>query len=322
MHMTKTRKAVEYIKIFLIIILVFAILSLIGKDILIGIKKSYSVIDERENSIQITCVGNSNLYSAFSPLDLWNKYGYASTVCASARQTIEESRHIMKKHFEKQSPKLVIIETDMLFEHRPKKQNFCKKSNCIKDFLRRINPAFLKEDIENVFSTLKNNKFTHGYRYSSKVCAIRCGNYMSKTDSSEEISAQSTEQMDRLIMLCRENNAKILFVEIPSVSSWNYERHNAAKKFARERNIDFVDFNLLYNELKLSPTQCYRDKGCHLNYDGAKAVTEYIGNYIKNSIPLKNLKSDTDYENWNEAYLKFVNYKLRSQTSLFKQLLL
>lgn len=316
------QNAKKHVKIILIIFLILTTLSIIGKDLWIGIKKTYCVIDEKENSIQITCVGNSNLYSAFSPLDLWNKYGYTSTICASARQTIEESYHIMEKHFFTQKPELVIIETDMLFDHRPAKQNFCEKSRCLTDFLKRINPVFLKEDIESVFSTLKSNKFTHGYRYSSKTCKILCCNYMKETQQYEEISTKNTEQMDKLIELCRKNNTKILLAEIPSVSSWNYERHNAAIRFAQERAIDFIDFNLLYNELNLNPSQCYRDKGCHLNYEGAKAVTNYIGNYIKSNLKIESLKSDTDYENWNENYLEFLNYKINSETSLFKQLLL
>ena len=31
---------------------------------------------ERANSIDIVVVGNSSAYKSFSPLELWNKYGY------------------------------------------------------------------------------------------------------------------------------------------------------------------------------------------------------------------------------------------------------
>lgn len=318
MNKTKNKKSRAYFVILLIVIISFIMVGLVGKDVMIDIKKSYSVIDETENSIEIACVGNSNLYSAFSPLDLWNEYGYTSTVCASARQTIEESYYIMEQHFETQKPKLVIIETDMLFDHNPNNKNFCEKSYYITDFLGRVNPAFLRQDIESVFSTLKSNKSTHGYRYSSKICKINYNDYMQKTEISEEISDTNKEQMDELINLCLENDAQILMVEIPTISSWNYERHNAASAFAEERNIEFLDFNLLYNEAGLDLTQCYRDKGSHLNYDGAKAITNYIGNYINNNYTITNLKSDAEYDYWDESYMKFFNYKLNSETSLFK----
>lgn len=317
--MTKAKnKSALLFKIILLIIVAILIFSFIGRDVLIGIKKSYSVVEEKENSIEICCVGNSNLYSAFSPLDLWNEYGYTSTVCASARQTIEESYHIMKKHFEHQNPQLVIIETDMMFDHNPNEKNFCAKSYCTEDFISRINPIFLREDIESIFSTLKNNKSTHGYRYSSKTCKIAYNDYMQVTDRFEEISSENSQQMDKLIDLCLKNNAKVLLVEIPSISSWNYERHNAAAAFAQARNIQFLDFNLLYEEIKLDPAQCYRDKGSHLNYDGAKAITKYIGNYIKCNYQINSLKCNADYDDWNESYMRFFNYKLNSETSFFK----
>lgn len=293
-------------------------LSSIGKGILTEVKKTYAVADEKENSIEITCVGNSNLYSGFSPLDLWNEYGYTSTICASARQTLGESYYILQKHFVNQNPELVIIETDMLFDHRPNDKNYCEKSSCITNVLNKINPIYLKQDLSSVISIISHNSPTHGYRYSSKSCNFEYSDYMQATLNIEEITTENTDLMDKLINLCSDNNAMVLLVEIPSISSWNYERHNATKIFAQQRNIQFLDFNLLYDEIQLDPTQCYRDNGCHMNYKGAKAITNYIGKFIDENYNIDNRKSDTNYEVWNESYMKFFDYKLNCEASVFK----
>lgn len=315
----KTKTSIKIVSVLLSFIMIFnniasvAVLGIIKKA-KINLKETYSVVNEEENSIQIACVGNSNLYSGFSPYDLWNQYGYTSTICASARQTIEESFNIMKKLFNRQKPKLVIIDSDMLFDHNPRIKNECKKSYCIKDLFMRIRLTFLKQDIQNILSVLKrsNNSRqinTHGYKYSSKICKINCVDYMKKTDTTEEIPQVNKNQMDKLIKLCRDNSNEILMIAIPSISSWNYERHNAAAAFADSRALKFIDLNLLYREIGLDPAQCFRDKGSHMNYSGAKAITNYIGYYIKSSYSIENLKGNQKYTYWNDNYQNFMAYK-------------
>ena len=318
MH-TKNKLPIKIISAVLSFLLIFsnitsAALYGIIKDIKSDFKKAYSLVTEEENSIQIALVGNSNLYSGFSPNDLWNEYGYTSTICASARQTIDESLNLMQKLFSRQKPRLVIIDCDMLFNHNPRVRNYREKSQRIKDFLSRVQPAFLKQDIESIYSLLKSNDKnrvfnTHGYRYSSKICRIEAVDYMHKTDAAEEISQINKNQMDNLINLCRNNSAEILITAIPSISSWNYERHNAAASYAYSRGLNFIDFNLLYREIGLDPEQCFRDNGSHMNYNGAKAITEYIGDYIKSIYSVENLKSNCQYTYWNDNYQYFTAYK-------------
>ncbi|MCM1285868.1 MAG: hypothetical protein NC213_05160 [Acetobacter sp.] len=291
-------------------------------SIKINLKKSYAVIDEKENSIEIVCVGNSNLYSGFSPLDLWNEYGYTSTICASARQTVEESYNLVMQIFKTQKPNLVIIETDMLFDHNPDKKNFCEKSYKYKDFLQRTNPILLQQDIESIISIVYSgdNKQinTHGYRYSSKICKITYANYMKVTQNSEEITPDNKDNMDKLISLCKTYGCQILFIEMPSISSWNYERYRSVATYAEENNIDFLDFNILYDKLMIDSSQCYRDNGNHLNYYGAKSVTTYIGKIIKDKYSIENLKKNCKYNYWNDNYKQFERYKSKFETYYIK----
>lgn len=85
------------------------------------LRDAYSFVDEPDDTIQIACIGNSNMYSGFVPFQLWNDYGYTSTVCASPFQSVEESLGLMEKMYKTQSPKLVLVETDMFYGSYPKK---------------------------------------------------------------------------------------------------------------------------------------------------------------------------------------------------------
>ena len=73
----------------------------------------YAFVPEPENTVQIACVGNSDLYSGFVPPVLWGNQGYSATVYASARQSLTKSYALLERVFATQSPELVVLETDL-----------------------------------------------------------------------------------------------------------------------------------------------------------------------------------------------------------------
>ncbi len=327
---TVKQKSIEIIKIiafvlaFLILLEGSSLMFFSDKQVA-GFKNklqyAYSFAYEPESSIQIACVGNSDLYSGFTPIDLWKEFGYTSAVCASARQSIQESLNLLKRLFKTQSPQIVIIETDMLYDENPEKDNSMTRTDELYDFFESMKPEYFERDIENVFplfkfhniwkkfeGTAKKPTFnSHGYRYNNKTCKLKSREYMKSTASAEPISKMNSKQMDKLIAFCQKNNAKVILVEMPSVTSWNYERYNAVAEYARERNVPFLDLNLLYDDIGISMTDCFRDRGNHLNYRGAKAVTEYIGDYISQNYELECLHFDKNYSYWNDDYDNFIN---------------
>lgn len=283
------------------------------------LQDAYSFMDEGEYTLQIAGFGNSDLYSGFVPPELWNESGYTSTICSSVRQSVKDSKEFARLLFEKQSPELVIIETDMLYDEKPEADGNIKKKAGLKHFFDRMKPEFFERDVEGIFSVfkfhnrwkVKNSKVqqevmkTYGYRFNNKVCTLNSKDYMVKTDNVEPISEETLFQLDELIALCRENNAEILLVEMPTMSSWNYERHNAVEQYAEKNSIVFLDMNLLYEQAGISMTNCFRDEGNHLNYYSAKAVTKYIGNYISQNYDIKSAVSEETAEKWNENYDRF-----------------
>lgn len=316
-----TAKIISFILIFLIL-LESVSLTIFSNKAAAGFKNklqdAYSFVGESDNSIQVVGLGNSDLYSGFSPYDLWNGFGYTSTVCASVRQSIQQSELLLKKVLQNQSPNLVIVETDMLYDTNPKKVNKSKSSDKLSDIINGLNPDYFDNDIKNIFTVFQfHNKWknktpskicsftTHGYRYNNKVCKLKKVNYMNPTTQKEQISQTNINQMNQIISLCRTNNIDILFVEMPSVTSWNYQRHNAVSEYAKQNNIDFIDFNILYNDADISPLNCFRDRGNHLNYQATQKVTAYIGNYIMQKYNLKQVSDSKIADSWNKNYIQF-----------------
>ena len=96
----------------------------------------------------------------------------------------------------------------------------------------------------------------------------------------------------------------------PSTVNWSYEDHNATKTFTDKENIEFVDLNMLQDEIQIDWQKDTRDEGDHLNDSGAKKVTKYFGKYLNDKNILKNHKNEEEYSKWNEClekYNKIVN---------------
>lgn len=112
------------------------------------------------------------------------------------------------------------------------------------------------------------------------------------------------------MQLCRENGAQLLLVELPSVTSWNAARHRGVAEFAVARGLEFLDLNLLYDQMGLDGAVAFRDAGNHLNVTGATAVTAYLGRYIARQYRLPDLRGNSRYANRQEewvCYRRFVN---------------
>lgn len=301
--------------------------------------RAYSFLSEPENSIDVACIGNSDLYSAFVPMRLWDQYGYTSTVISKPHQTTLNSYTLMKELLEVQSPKVMIIETDMFYEDAPKLKNGneMSKTEKIKYRLKYVLSFFGKNKVEEAISSrfriftfhdrwkkltlsdIKNsfNKTTevtidHGYNFNNSVKPGIANDCMKKTDKTERISDESLIYIDKMVSLCREKNISVVFVQMPSLHSWNYSRHNTVQQLADYYGVEFIDFNLKLQDIDFDISSDYRDGGDHLNFYGATKTTHYLGDFIngKYASVLTDRRNDENYSYWpesNDAFCKKYN---------------
>lgn len=292
---------------------------------------AYSFMQEPKNSIQIAAVGNSDLYSAFIPSHIWEKHGYTSTVISSPSQSLSESHIMLKDFLALQKPEVLIIETDMFYkkgikdhkkERNGKNRTFALSEKNLEYWVNVINEADFESFMQNHFSIfLFHNKWkiwsrsntrrndnpviTHGYNYSSRVISLENKEYMKQSKDSEEMEENDLIQLRNILKLCRENGIKVVLTEMPSMTSWNYARHNYVQQFADENNLDFIDFNLMLKEINFDMQSDWRDSGNHLNYSGASKTTSYLGDYISKNFNIKSLKNDKSFDYWNDSVDSF-----------------
>lgn len=261
--------------------------------------------NERENSIDVIVLGDSEAYRSISPLDMYRDYGFTSFVTATPAQMSGESLDILKKVIERQNPKICILDTNLLF----------RENSHVFSVLPKLEAAFPLFKYHNVWKSFFSNKHKteaisdgsfKGYRYSAAINPVKDVPVVEKTDKVTPISQSNIAYINKIISLCSRYDIELVLVSTPSVKNWDYQKHNSLIGFAKENKISFIDLNL-EDSVKIDWNTDTLDKGDHLNYNGACKVTSYLGSYLHSNFELPDHRSDKEYSSWNdvlEVYLK------------------
>ena len=244
---------------------------------------------EPDNSLDIIFYGDSESYSSFSPNHLYSKFGYTSFCSGSAAQKVCDTYVLLTEAFKTQSPKVIVLETNCLYRDIKQKN---KDSDLVMDFLTDSLPVFSNHSSWKIFLRQFLPKGHEERRRKQKGFVVRKttkpytgGSYMKNTKKSKGISADNITYLDKIAALCEENNAELLLVSTPSPKNWNYKKHNGVQSWADSHNITYIDLNL-EEKITINWKKDTKDGGDHLNYNGAKKVTEYMGAYFRENYDL------------------------------------
>lgn len=236
--------------------------------------------NEPENSLDLMVFGNSDAYAGIIPAKIYSDYGYTSYVCGKSLQTIENAKEMLDEAYKTQSPAIVILETDCLYEEN--KINVDESKIYLSPFIFHCRWKELnKRDFRCLTKRQSPSDYTKGYIDSDAVFNCKVNNYMGNVnDPPHPIFPKAKESLDSFIKECEENGSKLIFLELPSPCSWGYSRHNYIQSIADEHSIEFIDLNVPNDNYPLDVSTDFRDDGNHLNRNGAEKATEYLSKYI------------------------------------------
>lgn len=317
------------------------------------VTKAY--LAEERDTIDVLFLGNSNMYRAFNPIQLWQEQGITSCdIGMPGSNTLELYRKAVD-FMKYQKPKMIVVETDCMFDgvnvFDANGNLIVSKSTKIESKVKERMDAY-KNSFDNLddaimsgisyrwplmkykyrWKRIKSRDFTDEkgkYKFVAKgyVNGVEkkpfkyCATYMGVNDgSTADISSNSDIYIKKLNELCKANDCQLVLVSVPCGKYWNWQKHNAAQKFADENNIKFLDFNV---ETQLIPEfswkNCSRDGGTHINGKGAKYVTHAMGRYLVEQCDMKpsNLTAKQKAA-WNKDVKSFNKVKKR-QVKLYKE---
>lgn len=294
--------------------------------------------DEPENSLDAVFIGESSIYKSISPIEMWEEHGFASYDFASPGQKIWDSYYCMKEALKYQKPKVIILNADQAFDAKPLSKFFkshlydnmplsMNKIEAVMDPVQKNTTEEMASYLFPIFkyhsrwSELDEEDFemaNENYHYAKKGYVLikkkkaykGDNNYLQKEDKTNKITPESEKYLLKIKELCQENGIPLLLLEMPAPKVWNKTKQQEMTKWAVKNNVAFLDLNKVVNEMGIDWKTDTSDKGIHMNIYGAKKVTKYVGNYLKENYSLPDHRNDPNYRHWKqdqEEYEKACN---------------
>ncbi|MDR3552492.1 MAG: SGNH/GDSL hydrolase family protein [Clostridia bacterium] len=261
-----------------------------------------------KDSLDIIGIGNSNLLSSFSLMELWGRYGYTGYTCGEAGQTIFQAYTVLQEVLSCQKPKVVVLEGDGIFQGDGLEGTFSQLGSSI---LGRVFPVVY---YHNRWKSLSIADFTQPAHYT--WTDINRGYLPSKLEDSvnwkhrpkansptdDRFDPFITFELDAFRNLCARNGARLVLVYVPTAFSWDQQRDKVLARYAAANGLPFLDMNEPDSGLPINWKTDSKDGGVHLNYFGALKVTLYIGAYLNSHYCLPDHRNDPAFHQWGADY--------------------
>lgn len=280
-------------------------------------KSIVGIQNEPENTIDILVLGDSESYTSVAPMDLWKNHGITTYVCGQSGQRIQETYFMLKTALENQSPKIVALETNVLFRQQTGAKGIQEGVIQTGNYYF---PIFRFHDIWKplLFGKQYAETSFKGFALRDTIESYKGGEYMKHTKNVAVISEQVKDYMEEIINLCKEHNVPLFLYSAPSPVNYNYSKHNAIEAYAKEKGLAYLDLNLKTEELKIEWKTDTFDKGDHLNLAGARKVTDYLGKYWKEHYDLNDHRGDKTYADWENSAGEFAGKMEKSLQRILK----
>ncbi len=265
-----------------------------------------AILSEKDNDIEVLFMGDSEAYSAFSPLAMYERKGFTSYVLATSAQPLYYTQSLLERTLKNQKPKVLVLETNLIYRN-------IVASDSIAHKIGDIFPIFELHDrwksvtlnADSSYSSGKD-KTIKGYYFSKAIDGVKdLSKYMAPTNELRPIESINRSILDQIIRICHDNDMKVVFVSTPSTVNWNMKKHNGIVDYVKDKDITYIDMNLLTLEEPIDWQRDTRDEGDHLNYYGAMKVSRYIADYLNDHFELNDRRNDKAYYHWQDALQKY-----------------
>lgn len=256
-----------------------------------------------DNTFEILVYGSSHSWTAFDSVRFQKEFGLNTYNYSDNWQKLNTTYLFIRDSLKKQSPKVIFIETyhidstmkdvDMNGEiyytraipwslEKLEYIRYCFQDEHIR-YLTYLFPILLFHD--NINNIAINNptldidyfKSSNGYLENNNDSPILI-NYSKGNQS--DLPKDSLEILYDIVLLCKTRGIMPIFYTVPYATD-TYEYSDALTKFAKENDCYYINLFDEMDEVGIETNSDFANEG-HLNINGAKKITDYLGNYLIN----------------------------------------
>ena len=275
-------------------------------------KKLKRFFDKRED-FDVLFTGISHMQMGVSPMELWNEYGIASFNLAQSFERLPFAYWVLQMALEYSHPSLVVIDVRRIFDTEIKVGHGVSfvmdyfpltltKFKAVNELLSDFN-----EKLAYLFPIIKYHERWEELTEDDFVVAdYVLDNGASKYDGGG-IKVYKVDTHTR----------------IPADDMEPGQRYaNGVQVIADEYGVPYLNFHQIPGVVSMAVDMANRS---HLNDSGARKVSYYIGDFIKENFDIPDRRNDPAYASWTEQYETFRDIKderIRGRRSLKKVLML
>lgn len=241
-------------------------------------ERVYGVLGQPEGSVEVLFLGDSEAYTSFSPLQLWDERGITSYVLGTPGQKLCYTRSLLGRALERQRPRVVVLETNCLFRSFSVGEALVRLAQDALPVLE-YHDRWKSLRPEDVLGTVRATWTDEARGFVGKEGAVPAdaSSHMAPSDEVARLPWLSRVYLDDIARTCERAGTRLVLVSTPSTRNWSTARHNRMERVASELGVDYVDLNVGKDRVEIDWSRDTYDGGDHLNVDGARKVTSAVG---------------------------------------------
>ncbi len=250
-------------------------------------------------------IGDCEVYSNFSPMEMYRSQGITAYVRGSSQQLIWQSYYVLEETLRYETPKVIVYNVNAMRYSEPVSEAYnrltidkmkwsTQKIEMIlasmtgeETFLSYVFPILRYhsrfdeltwEDLTYLFRTRDN---THnGYLLNQNIKPAE--NLPSKRPLADyRFGDICYEYLEKMTALCKESGVELILIKAPSLYPYWYEEQDAQiTEFAREHGLTYYNFTECTDTIGLDFQVDTYDAGLHLNLTGAAKLSRYFADIL------------------------------------------
>lgn len=286
--------------------------------------------NSQENVYDVVFFGSSHAYASFNPIIIYEETGLKSYVCATQKQPLWATYYYISEALKRQNPSLVVLDcysatfTDEYSDDAtcytycddfPFGINKLKMINESSDDLKKkFDLLFRFTKYHSRWNELNGDDFSfnpnelhdwlYGYCKLTTVNKNITRENTAQTFSKIALTEKNEKWLKEIISLCKNSNTKLVLVKTPDNETPEEKSYyNYISDLAEDADVDFVNYNDLYDDVGINIEQDFFDRS-HLNQYGAEKFSRYVSKSILNDVTAKTKIKDIGYQTSRSRYYR------------------